>query len=417
MTQETIVDDNEFLVEDSEIPTSSDQPEAVAWLVLVVDDSPDMIAVTRAVLNGCRYDDRDIALLTAHSAIEARQILARHSNIAVALIDVVMETDDAGLRLVTAIRDELGLRAMRIILRTGQPGHAPEREIFSNYDINDYRLKNELTAHSLYTSVVAAIRGYAEITARIRAEQEVLLAARSKSQFLATISHELRTPLNAIIGFADILLDQGTSSGITSQSLDFITEILNSGNILLTVVNDLIDMASIDAGRYELREQAVIVAELLEASRAVAADRAYVAGVTLTVHPSDHVQILLVDRTAMLQVLDNLLSNAIKFSPQGGSVEVFVALGDEGRPMILVKDHGIGIPADNLHGLFRPFAQVDAGYSRNFAGVGLGLAIVRGLIALHGGTVEASSTEGGGTTMKICLPPERRLSMSAPPVA
>ncbi len=406
---------DDFLIDDVEVSSASDPSGQPPWRVLVVDDSPDMIAVTRAVLDGCRYADRDIQMLTARSAAEARHLLERHPDTAAALIDVVMETDDAGLRLVTTIRDELQMRAMRIILRTGQPGRAPERDVFCNYDINDYRLKNELTAHSLYTSVIAALRGYAEITARIHAEQEVLLAARSKSQFLASISHELRTPLNAIIGFADIIKSQGQASDFSQRTLEYVVEILDNGRLLLAVVNELIDMASIDAGHYHLREQVLAVVDFLEASKAAALDRANAAGVTLTVHASEQVPLLLADKTALLQVLDNLLSNAIKFSSRGGTVELSVVRSADGRPTITVSDHGIGIPANRLHGLFRPFTQLDADITRSFAGIGLGLAIVKGLVALHGGTVDVASVEGEGTTMTILLPQERLIEGAVPP--
>ena len=399
----------EFIFDkDGNEPVERDKP--APWHILVVDDSPDVVTVTKAVLNGAQFLGREILVFSAHSASEARRLLESQVDIAVALIDVVMETDDAGLRLITAIRDELHLRAMRIILRTGQPGIAPERDIICQYDINDYRLKTELTAHSLFIAVVAGLRGYSEINARIAAEQEVLLAARSKSDFLATISHELRTPLNAIIGFADILTFQSTYSAPPESTFELLQEIKTNGHLLLAMINRLINMASIDSGRYQLREEEVVVEDLLNGAISSASDRASATGLTLIAQQSPDIKTIYADATALMQVFDNLLSNAIKFSPKGGRIVLFATLSNDRRPMIIVADQGIGIPADRLNSLFRPFAQIDTGFSRHFEGIGLGLAIVKGLVTLHGGTVDVSSTEDVGTRMAVLLPPWRLLS-------
>jgi signal transduction histidine kinase len=399
----------DFLADDE--PTgSADVSSRPPWLVLVADDDHDVVAVTRSVLRGCRFEDREIEVLDVGSAAEARQLLERRPDVAVILLDVVMETDDAGLRLVTALRDELHLRALRIILRTGQPGFAPERDVIRRYDINDYRLKTELTAHSLYTSVVAALRGYADIAARIHAEQEARLAARSKSQFIANMSHELRTPLNAIIGFSDLIVHGDVRPDDLS---DYVLAIRDNGQQLLEVLNALLDMAAIDAGRYKLREQVIAVEDWLTAALTAASRRAAAAGVNLAVHLSGEVPLLFADCAALAQILDNLLSNAIKFSPAGGTVNVSVAREEDGRPAVTVADQGIGIPDARLRDLFQPFTQVDGGFSRHFEGIGLGLAIVKGLVALHGGTIEVASAEGEGTTMTVRLPAERLIPGSA----
>ena len=149
------------------------------WQVLIVDDDPAIHATTRMVLRGYSFAGRSISFLSASSAMEAREILAREQDIAVILLDVVMESDDAGLRLVSHIRNELGNRGVRIILRTGQPGQAPEREVILNHDINDYRSKTELTAQKLFTTVVAALRGYQDIRAieKHRAAMEAIIDA------------------------------------------------------------------------------------------------------------------------------------------------------------------------------------------------------------------------------------------------
>ena len=135
------------------------------WKLLVVDDEPDVLEVTRLNLRSFRFDERDLEILEAKSAIEARDILAKEKNIAVALIDVVMETDDAGLRLVEYIREELNNQMIRLVIRTGQPGMAPERYVIENYDIDDYRDKTDLTATRIYTTVRSALKAYRDLRA------------------------------------------------------------------------------------------------------------------------------------------------------------------------------------------------------------------------------------------------------------
>lgn len=175
------------------------------WRVLVVDDDVEVHAVTRMILGKMRYKGRGIELLTAHSATEARRLLENERDIAVVLLDVVMETDDAGLRLVAVIRKELGNIATRIILRTGQPGQAPEEQVIVDYDINDYKAKSELTAQKLFTTVVAALRSYETIVAldktrkgmeKILDSTSTLFQVHSLQQFAAGVL----TQLSAFLG-------------------------------------------------------------------------------------------------------------------------------------------------------------------------------------------------------------------------
>ncbi len=160
-------DDLLFADEDAVTPPSAGPP----WKILVVDDDPEVHAITRVVLGDVLFEERPLLFLSAHSGEAARAILEAHADIAAVLLDVVMETDDAGLRLVRFIREELGNRQVRIILRTGQPGQAPERQVIVGYDINDYKAKSELTAQKLFTATVAALRSYQHIAAIERNRQ------------------------------------------------------------------------------------------------------------------------------------------------------------------------------------------------------------------------------------------------------
>ena len=186
-------------------PADPTVPEAEPWRVLVVDDDLEVHAVTRLALGELRYKGRRLELLGATSGAEAAAILRAEDNIAIILLDVVMETDDAGLRLVRHIREDLGNPAVRIILRTGQPGQAPEEDVVLAYDINDYKSKTELTARKLFTSVIAALRAYSDIVAletnrrglqQIIQSTDRLFEMRSMQQFAAGVL----TQLSAFLG-------------------------------------------------------------------------------------------------------------------------------------------------------------------------------------------------------------------------
>jgi CheY-like chemotaxis protein len=164
MTTEPTPDDiMTFAEDDGARPSATHDSEP--WLVLVVDDEPEVHRATEFQVYGFHFKDRPIQLLNAYSTAAAKEALAKHPGIAVVLLDVVMETEDAGLRLVRYIRDELGLAALRIILRTGQPGAAPEADVVTAYDINDYKAKTELTFERLMTSLTSALRNYDGIIA------------------------------------------------------------------------------------------------------------------------------------------------------------------------------------------------------------------------------------------------------------
>jgi signal transduction histidine kinase len=373
------------------------------WLVLVVDDESDILSVTRAALAGCRFLERPIQVLNAASAAEARDRLCRQPEIAVVLLDVVMETDDAGLRLAVAIREELRLRALRIILRTGQPGLAPEREVILRYDINDYRLKTELTAQSLFTSVVAALRGYTEITARLHAEQAAVLANRAKTEFLANINHELRTPLNAIIGLAELMDNEvfGTLGNDTYRG--FVHDIVTSGKALHETLGALLDVANVEFSNLTLRPEALDVAALLQRVVKPMMPQAARAGVTLTVSAAAELPRVWGDGTRLRQMLLNLIANGIKFNRRGGVVTATAEATADGRVLLSVRDTGIGMTTDELATALTPFRQVDGGSARRFDGSGLGLPLARMIVELHGGVLEISSAPGHGTTVRVLL--------------
>ncbi len=390
-----------------DVPASDAVATAEPWQVLVVDDEPDVLAVTRTALHGSSFLGRSIRILGAASAGQARDLLIRHPGIAVVLLDVVMETDDAGLRLVEAIRNELGRQAVRIILRTGQPGRAPEREVITRYDINDYRLKTDLTAQSLFTSVVAGLRGYSEITLRLRAEEAAILANRSKTAFLANINHELRTPLNAIIGLAELMENEVFGPLGNESYRGFARDIVISGKALNETLGAILDVANIEFADLVLRPESLDVEALLRRVAAPMTSQAARAGVSVSIQVEPEVPLLWGDGRRLRQVLLNLISNAIRFNRSGGLVTIAAELVADGRIALIVRDTGIGMTEAELAVALTPFGQVESGPSRRRSGTGLGLPLARMIVNLHGGVLNITSVPGQGTVVQVILPAVR----------
>jgi signal transduction histidine kinase len=414
-------DDDEralFAAEDA----SAEAPRADAgvspWVVVIVDDDRDVHAITRIVLQGYRYKDRPIELLSAHSAGEARAIFARRRDVAVALIDVVMETDDAGLQLTRDIREAIGNRRVRIILRTGQAGHAPEREVIVDYDINDYKTKTELTVEKMFVMMTAALRGYHDLVLieeafALRAAKEAAEAAnRAKSDFLALMSHELRTPINAIIGYSEMVVEEASELGVDTILSD-VKRIGSAGKHLLSMVNNIMDLSKIEAGMMDVYLESFDVAEMLSEVESVAQALAQKNANQLVIVCPPDIGAMHSDVTKVRQVIFNLLSNALKFT-QNGRVTVALRRLDGGpaeRIEITITDTGIGMTPEQMGRLFRAYAQADASTARRFGGTGLGLTIVKQFCELLGGDVTVDSTPGVGTSFTLQLP--RR---TAPPL-
>ena len=229
-------------------------------------------------------------------------------------------------------------------------------------------------------------------------------ASRARSQFLALMSHELRTPLNAIIGFSELIETQALGPVGVDRYVEYARDVRLSGSHLLALVNDLLDMSKIEAGKYDLHPELVDLRQIVRSCLRMMALRAEDAGVTL-VDRLDEVRLppLVADERAIKQVVLNLLSNALKFTPAGGRAEVSGGLVG-GWVEIRVADDGIGIPPEHIARIGKPFEQVDNAHTRRQQGTGLGLALSRSLVELHGGGLDIDSAPGRGTRVTVRLP-------------
>jgi two-component system cell cycle sensor histidine kinase PleC len=228
------------------------------------------------------------------------------------------------------------------------------------------------------------------------------VANQTKSQFLANISHELRTPLNAVIGFSEVM-QNGLFGPLGSEKYEeYVNDIHQSGNYLLEVINDILDMSKIEAGRINLNVEKIDVGEIVEDSLRIIAPAGTEQRIELKRTGLGHLN-MQADRRALKQIFLNLLSNAVKFTPENGKITVRLTKSS-GHARIAITDTGIGIPVAKLTNLGRPFEQVQNQLTKNHKGSGLGLAISRSLVEMHGGTFEIKSKENEGTTVICRLP-------------
>jgi signal transduction histidine kinase len=272
-----------------------------------------------------------------------------------------------------------------------------------------------LRSSDFRTSRGGVVTVHVDITALKRREQQLRgamydaeSANRAKSDFLALVSHELRTPLNAVLGFAEILRDETFGRHADPRYREYANDIYDSGAHLLQVINDILDLSKIEAGRLQLNEDEVQVREVAEDLERVLGGMIGRGQLALRLDLPDSLPHLWADQRALKQMLMNLLSNAIKFTPAGGTITL------RGRQRgdhldLAVADTGIGIPADQLDKVTEPFGQAGDPLTRQFQGSGLGLALVKSLMRLHGGTLRLDSSEGVGTTAWLSFPSERIL--------
>ena len=238
------------------------------------------------------------------------------------------------------------------------------------------------------------------------AKDQAEMASRAKSEFLANMSHELRTPLNAILGFAEIIRDR-LLGPIADRYAEYAQDIHSSGTHLLGIINDILDLSKVEAGRVDLVEEIVDVHDVVRSVVLLLRERVATSELTLKVHIGDGPLLLRADERKLKQVLMNLLSNAVKFTPPGGEIAVRAAVEGERGLVMEVRDNGIGIAPEHIAHALSPFGQVDSRLSRRYEGTGLGLPLARALTELHGGTLELESAPGVGTTVRIVLPVER----------
>ena len=290
---------------------------------------------------------------------------------------------------------------------------ASQRQVWREFRLGNGRW---IKSHDSFTEDGFRVAVKIDITEQ-KTREEALTAAkemaevanRSKTEFLANISHELRTPLNAIIGFSEIIRNEIFGPLGSPQYKEYMNDVLDSAKHLLGVINDILDVAKAEAGKLELQEGMVVIAELVRSATRLVRERVHRAELTLDVKVLEGLPLVHADERKLKQVLLNLMTNAVKFTQPGGSIVMASRVDEAGDLELTVTDTGIGIAPDDIPVALAPFGQVDSRLNRRFEGTGLGLPLSRALIELHGGTLSLHSTVGVGTTVTLKLPASRLL--------
>jgi PAS domain S-box-containing protein len=373
-------------------------------------------------------------------------------------IDALMTTDPRGIisdvnkqmeALTGCTRDELIGAPFKCCFTDPDRAEAGIHRVLAEGKVTNYELtvsardgKHTVVSYNATTfhdrdrrlqGVFASARDVTELKHFERALQqknaELENASRMKSEFLANMSHELRTPLNAIIGFSEVLKD-GIVGELTEQQCGFVTDIFGSGTHLLSLINDILDLSKVEAGKMSLDLEPVQLSSLFANSLSIIREKAATRRIHLATHVIGDPGTIQADARKLKQIVYNLLANAVKFTPEGGRVTLRagrvprsrvgeLTSGLAGRTFALpdsvdsvdedfleisVRDSGIGIAPTNLAQLFSPFTQIDGGLARKFEGTGLGLALVKLFAELHGGTVAVESGTNEGSCFTVWLP-------------
>jgi signal transduction histidine kinase len=420
---ETLQDEEELeLVEESDGQVEANlEPEP--WILLIVDDEEEVHRVTRLVLGQYTFEGRRLKFLSACNAVQAQEILAQNSQIAVVLLDVVMETEHAGLDVARYIRQELDNHFVRIILRTGQPGQAPENRVILEYDINDYKEKTELTTTKLYTTITTALRSFRDLwiierskerlryaySALEEAHRELVELDTLKSSFITITSHELKTPISVARGTLDLVDRKIASQQPEIQRL--LEMARRSMRRLERLVVNAVEMRYAEQYAYTLATSEVALNDLAQKSIEQVAVFIELRQQKLECDIPADLPHLYVDIEKIQDVLINLLMNAIKFTPDGGTITLSAHNPEDGTLHIHVRDTGIGIPRDEIYHVFDPFFcgfdpthHSSGEYEFQKRGLGLGLALARNFVELHGGWLSVESEPGTGSDFCFMLP-------------
>ncbi len=236
------------------------------------------------------------------------------------------------------------------------------------------------------------------------ARKDAEISNMAKSEFLANMSHELRTPLNAIIGFSELMTCDYMTTDIEGKYKEYAHDIRDSGVHLLNIINDILDLSKIEAGSMVLTVEEADIQEIVERSVRLVTVAAESKNISIANNLPDGLPVIFVDSRMVQQMLINILTNAVKFTPDGGNIVVNAGVEDDGTFRVAVSDNGVGIEEDYLENVLAPFSQVDGSYTREQEGTGLGLALVKAFIELHGGKLSLESAWGVGTTVFLDFP-------------
>jgi two-component system sensor histidine kinase/response regulator len=410
---------DDVIFQDDDVFNETDKPEET-WEILIIDDEEDVHQLTHFVLDDYSYQGKKLKFVSAYSAEEAKLVFNQHPNVAVIFLDVVMETNDAGLKLVEYIRERLKNHLVRIILRTGQPGYAPEKQVIVKYDINDYKNKTELTDQKLFTVMTSSLRSYSDIktiesyrqhledkvaertlelkeknATLLKLNQQLLNLNKEKNEFLSIAAHDLKNPLSAIQSLASII--HNSYDKLSKEKLmEFASMIEFSSRKMFSLIKNLLNVNAIESKKIHLSYNTYDFHSCLQTVMKNYVETAKKKDIELQYQfKSEQNYSVFVDENALYQILDNLISNAIKYSPIGKTVCINLFKSDN-KVRCEIQDQGTGIEKDEQKLLFGKFARLTPQPTGGEHSTGLGLYIVKKLVTAMKGKVWCESEFGKG---------------------
>lgn len=413
-------DDKKFLFgesKDSKTEKKKEINKENPWKILIVDDEEDIHSVTQIALRNFEYQGRGVEFYSAYSATEAKGVLEKHPDIALILLDVVMETNQAGLDLVKHIRETLKNRFTRIILRTGQPGQAPEREVIVSYEIDDYKTKTELTSFKLFTVALASLRAYEaikgieqvnkrlreEIQERIRMEKDLLSAKEkaeqddmAKTEFLSQLSREIKAPLDTIMDSTSEIRKE-INDKITEDIKDLFDKMTFTGKRIVRTVQLILDMSEVRTGNYKPKPKKLDLKKICEEVIKENSFGLHEQEIKFDFRVDAEDTMIKADEYSTTQIFQNLLDNAIKYTEKG-KVTVHLGKNMEDKLYISVEDTGKGISESFIDKLFDPFTQEN---SVKEDGIGLGMTLVKAYVDLNEFKIDMKSIKNKGTKVTV----------------
>jgi signal transduction histidine kinase len=367
------------------------------WKVLLVDDEEEIHIVTRLALQDFSFAGRHLEFTSAHSGAEAKQLIKENPDTAIILLDVVMETDDAGLEVARYIRQELGNHFVRIILRTGQPGLAPERRVLKMYDINDYRAKTELTQDRMFSVIYTALSSYRDLIALARSRHQLIGLVNEIEQLSHLAARDLQLPLNNAINSVRKLGNQ--SAEIQPPAVaEEVKELRDSVYAMQSALNKLVALTSV--GRFNESREMVDCNALMNDVIKNLESQLQASQANLHCEPLPTVYGC---RRQLVQLFQNLISNAIQYT-EGRAPDIFInAVTHERNWLFSVTDTGVGISPERHSSVFNLFHR-DTGGTGQEPQSGVGLAICEKIVRWHGGRIWLESELGKGSTFYFTLP-------------
>jgi signal transduction histidine kinase len=382
--------------------------------LLIVDDDLGYAESLGDVLAPRGYEA--VAVDTPERAVAALRHSRGAAAAAVALIDVRLGGADSGVDLIPRLRLEqpdLICVLMTAGIDSATAVEAMRRGAYDYFDKAGHPDALFPVLDRCFDRVALLHEREAAYHALRIAKEEAEAASRGKSGFLATMSHELRTPLNAIIGFSEMMLHEVLGDLGNDQYRSYAADIHESGEHLLQIINDILDLSKAEAGKLELHEEVFDVRDTIRSVRQLITARICRGGLSDCFEIDAAMPLLRADERKTKQVLLNLVTNAVKFTLPGGRVEVRGHFDPETGVVLKVDDTGIGIAGCDLDRVLRPFEQVDSTINRAHQGTGLGLPLVKAIMELHGGTLVLESAVGVGTCVTVTFPASRAVFESA----